>query len=65
MDFEEARSHTRIASGPHLSASFRNRAITTLRLARHVSIAAALRHHARRPVRPANAHELLNDVTGP
>jgi hypothetical protein len=33
-------------------ASLRNLAITLLRLTGHTSIAAALRHHARRPGRP-------------
>jgi predicted transposase YbfD/YdcC len=52
MDFDEDRSQTRTASGPRVMASLRNLAITILRLAGHVSIAAALRHHARRPDRP-------------
>jgi hypothetical protein len=33
-------------------AALRNLAITILRLTGHASIAAALRHHARRPGRP-------------
>jgi hypothetical protein len=49
VNFDEDRSQIRTASGPpghgHL-------AITILRLAGHASIAAALRHHARRPERP-------------
>jgi hypothetical protein len=52
MDFEEDRSQTRTASGPRVMASLRNLAITILRLAGHASIAAARRHHARRPDRP-------------
>jgi predicted transposase YbfD/YdcC len=52
MDFDEDRSQTRTASGPRVMASLRNLAITILRLAGHASIAAALRHHARRPDRP-------------
>ena len=52
MHFDEDRSQTRTASGPRVMASLRNLAITILRLAGHASIAAALRHHARRPDRP-------------
>ncbi len=52
MDFDEDRSQVRTASGPRIMASLRNLAITILRLAGHASIAAALRHHARRPARP-------------
>jgi predicted transposase YbfD/YdcC len=52
MDFKEDRSQTRTASGPRVMAGLRNLAITILRLAPHASIAAALRHHARRPDRP-------------
>jgi hypothetical protein len=33
-------------------ATLRNLALTILRLTGHASIAAALRHHARRPERP-------------
>jgi hypothetical protein len=35
--------------GPRVMASLRNLVITTLRLTGETSIAAALRHHARRP----------------
>jgi predicted transposase YbfD/YdcC len=52
MDFDEDRSQIRTASGPRVMASLRNLAITILRLAGATSIAAALRHHARRPSRP-------------
>jgi hypothetical protein len=52
MTFDEDRSQTRTASGPRIMASLRNLAITILRLAGATSIAAALRHHARRPDRP-------------
>jgi predicted transposase YbfD/YdcC len=48
----EDRSQVRTASGPRVMATLRNLAITILRLAGHASIAAALRHHARRPDRP-------------
>ena len=36
-------------------AALRNLAITTLRLAGDASVAAAIRHHARRPDRPLRA----------
>jgi predicted transposase YbfD/YdcC len=52
MDFDEDRSQVRTASGPRVMATLRNLALTILRLAGHASIAAALRHHARRPGRP-------------
>ena len=52
MDYDEDRSQIRTASAPRVMASLRNLAITILRLAGYASIAAALRHHARRPDRP-------------
>jgi predicted transposase YbfD/YdcC len=52
MDFDEDRSQIRTGSGPRVMASLRNLALTILRLAGAISIAAALRHHARRPDRP-------------
>ena len=52
MDYDEDRSQIRTASGPRVMASLRNLVLTILRLAGHASIAAALRHHARRPDRP-------------
>jgi predicted transposase YbfD/YdcC len=48
----EDRSQVRTANGPRVMASLRNLAITILRLTGETSIAAALRHHARRPGRP-------------
>jgi predicted transposase YbfD/YdcC len=51
-DFDEDRSQIRTAAGPQVMASLRNLAITILRLTGATSIAAALRHHARRPARP-------------
>jgi predicted transposase YbfD/YdcC len=51
-DYDEDRSQVRTASAPQVMATLRNLAITILRLAGHASIAAALRHHARRPDRP-------------
>ncbi len=50
--FDEDRSQIRTANGPRIMASLRNLAITILRLAGVDNIAAALRHHARRPHRP-------------
>jgi predicted transposase YbfD/YdcC len=52
LDWDEDRSQVRTASGPRIMATLRNLAIAILRLAGHASIAAALRHHARRPDRP-------------
>jgi predicted transposase YbfD/YdcC len=52
IDWDEDRSQIRTASAPRVMATLRNLAITILRLAGHISIAAALRHHARRPQRP-------------
>jgi predicted transposase YbfD/YdcC len=52
MDYDEDRSQVRTASGPRVMDTLRNLALTILRLAGHTSIAAALRHHGRRPDRP-------------
>jgi hypothetical protein len=49
-DYDEDRSQVR--TGPRVMAALRNLAITILRLAGVVNIAAALRHHNRRPHRP-------------
>jgi predicted transposase YbfD/YdcC len=66
MDYDEDRFQVRTASGLRIMAALRNLAITILRLAGHASIAAALRHHARRPdPAAANDHELPGDVAGP
>lgn len=50
--FDEDRSQIRTANGPRVMASLRNLAISILRLTGAINIAAALRHHARRPNRP-------------
>lgn len=50
--YGEDRSQIRTANGPRVMASLRNLAITLLRLTATTNIAAALRHHARRPDRP-------------
>ena len=52
MTYGEDSSQVRTRNGPRVMASLRNLAITILRLAGHANIAAALRHHARRPSRP-------------
>jgi predicted transposase YbfD/YdcC len=52
VTYDEDRSQVRTASGPRVVASLRNQAIAILRLTGETSIAAALRHHARRPSRP-------------
>jgi len=52
MTFGEDSSRVRTRNGPRVMASLRNLVITILRLTGHASIAAALRHHARRPARP-------------
>jgi hypothetical protein len=55
IDFDEDRSQVRTASGPRIMASLRNLVITILRRSGAASIAAALRHRARRPGRPLQA----------
>ena len=52
VTYGEDLSQVRTASGPRIMATLRNLAITILRLAGATSIAAALRHHSRRPGRP-------------
>ena len=52
LTYDEDRSQVRTGTGPRVMASLRNLAITILRLAGVVNIAAALRHHNRRPHRP-------------
>ncbi len=49
---DEDRSQVRTGNGPRVMATLRNLAIAILRLTGHVSIAAALRYHARQPGRP-------------
>ena len=52
VTFGEDLSQVRTGNGPRVMASLRNLAITILRLTQTANIAAALRHHARRPDRP-------------
>ena len=49
VTYDEDRSQVRTANGPRVMASLRNLAIAILRLNGQISIAAALRHHARQP----------------
>jgi predicted transposase YbfD/YdcC len=51
VTFGEDASTARTGTGPHVMATLRNLVISILRLAGHVSIAAALRHAARHPMR--------------
>lgn len=52
VTYNEDASTTRTRNGPRVMASFRNLAISTLRLAGNTNIAAALRHTARDFTRP-------------
>jgi predicted transposase YbfD/YdcC len=49
VTFDEDRSQIHTRNGPRVMASLRNLAISVLRLTGATNIAAALRHHARRP----------------
>ena len=51
VTFGEDASTARTGTGPHVMATLRNLVISILRLAGYVSIAAALRHAARHPMR--------------
>ena len=59
MTYDEDRSQIRTRNGPRVMASLRNLVISILRLTGQANIAAALRHHARRPCRPLHDHALL------
>jgi len=52
VTYGEDISQVRTGSGPRVMATLRNLALAILRLAGATSIAAALRHHSRRPGRP-------------
>ncbi len=52
VTYGEDLSQVRTRNGPRIMASLRNLAISVLRLTGATNIAAALRHHARRPHRP-------------
>jgi hypothetical protein len=63
LDYDEDRPQVRTASAPRVMATLRNLAITILRLAGYASIAAALRHRARRPGRPLQT--ICESLVGP
>jgi len=67
VTFDEDRSQVRSGNAPHVMATLRNTAISLLRLAGWTNIAAAQRHHARRPPTPAPTRlDLLKcDFAGP
>ncbi len=52
VTFDEDRSQVRTHAEPQVMATLRNTALSLLRLAGQTSIAAALRHHSRKPHRP-------------
>ena len=52
VTFDEDRHQLHTGHGPAVMATLRNTAISLHRLAGAVSIAAALRHHSRDPLRP-------------
>lgn len=52
VTYGEDLSQVRTGSGPRVMATLRNLALAILRLTGAASIAAALRHHSRRPARP-------------
>lgn len=52
VTFDEDHSQVHTGNGPRIMASLRNLTITVLRLTGVTNVAAALRHHARRPDRP-------------
>ncbi len=54
VTFDEDRSQVRTHAEPRVMATLRNTALSLLRLAGQTSIAAALRHHSRKPHRPIN-----------
>jgi hypothetical protein len=58
VTFDEDRSQVRTGHGPQVMAAFRNLAITALRLSGATNIAAALRHHARNPLRPLTTFKI-------
>jgi predicted transposase YbfD/YdcC len=58
VTLDEDRSQVRTGGGPQVMATLRNTAISILRLTGQTNIAAALRHHARDPLRPVKL--LLN-----
>lgn len=51
VTYDEDRSQVRTGAGPQVMATLRNTAVSILRLTGYTDIAAATRHHARRPER--------------
>ena len=51
VTYQEDKSLVRTGNAPRVMASLRSLAISLLRLAGHINIAAANRHHARDPQR--------------
>ena len=54
--FSRRDHHARTGNGPRAVASWRNLAVSVLRLTGTTDIAVGLRHHARRPERPLDTH---------
>jgi predicted transposase YbfD/YdcC len=60
VTYGEDHSQVRTGAAPQVMASLRNIAINALRLADVTNIAAALRHHARNPIRPLQLLKILH-----
>lgn len=61
VTFDEDRCQVRTGAAPQIMAAMRNLTISLLRLAAHLNIAAALRHHA---AHPAHALAILGVTQG-
>jgi hypothetical protein len=60
VTYGEDHSGVRTGAAPQVMASLRNLAISVLRLTGVTNIAAALRHHARDPIRPLKLLNILH-----
>ncbi len=60
VTYAEDHSQVRTGNAPQVMATLRNLAISTLRQAGATNIAAALRHHARDPIRPLKLLKILH-----
>jgi predicted transposase YbfD/YdcC len=58
VSFDEDRATARTGHAPQIMSALRNLAITALRLSGITNIAAALRHHARNPLRPLITYKI-------
>jgi predicted transposase YbfD/YdcC len=58
VTFDEDRATARTGHAPQVMSALRNLAITALRLSGVTNIAAALRHHARNPLRPLITYKI-------